>query len=157
MFKQMRRKDRELTKEAAMKILENGKFGVMALIGENGFPYGVPLHYVLIDGNVYFHSAAEGGHKTECFSHNSKASFTVIETKNAIKARSAIIFGKVEMTPEMKVTVLEKIVEKFVPRFAWKFAKPGIQSAQNGIIAYRLKPEHITAKWIDKPVKKSKE
>jgi hypothetical protein len=40
-----------------------------------------------------------------------------------------------------------------VPRFAWKFAKPGIQSAQNGIIAYRLKPEHITAKWIDKPAK----
>jgi len=157
MFKQMRRKDRELTHDAAMEILNKGKYGVMALDGVDGYPYGVPLHYALIDGNVYFHSAAAGGHKTECFAHNAKASFTVLETKNSIKARSAIIFGTVEMTPEMKVTVLEKMVEKFVPRFAWKFAKPGIQSAQNGIIAYRLKPEHITAKWIDKPAKKAKE
>lgn len=153
MFKEMRRKDRELTRDAAMEILNKGKYGVLAVAGTDGYPYGVPLHYVLIDGNICFHSAAAGGHKTECFSHNAKACFTVIETKNGIKARSTIIFGTVEMVPEMKVIVLEKLVEKFVPRFAWRFAKPGIQSAQNNFIAYRLKPEHITAKFIDRPKK----
>jgi nitroimidazol reductase NimA-like FMN-containing flavoprotein (pyridoxamine 5'-phosphate oxidase superfamily) len=153
MFKAMRRKDRELTRDAALEILNKGKYGVMALAGEDGYPYGVPLHYVLIDGDVYFHSAAEGGHKTECFTHNPKASFTVIETKNSIKARSAILFGTIEMVPDMRITVVEKLVEKFVPKFAWKMAKAGIQAAKDNLIAYRLKPEHITAKFIDRPKK----
>jgi hypothetical protein len=51
----------------------------------------------------------------------------------------------------MRVAVLEKMVEKFVPPFAWEQAKAGVPFAQNGIIAYRLKAEHRTAKWIDKP------
>ena len=151
MFKEMRRKDRELDSGAAMEILNNGKFGVMACVGEDGYPYAVPLHYVVIDGAVYFHSAAEGGHKTECFAHNPKASFTVIETEDGVKARSAIIFGTVEFVPDMRVAVLKKLVEKFVPPLAWEQAKAGAQSAQNGIVAYRLKTEHMTAKWIDKP------
>ncbi|MDR2485874.1 MAG: hypothetical protein LBD55_10820 [Treponema sp.] len=41
MFKEMRRKDRELTRDEATAILNKGKFGVMALAGENGCPYGV--------------------------------------------------------------------------------------------------------------------
>ncbi|MDR0637331.1 MAG: pyridoxamine 5'-phosphate oxidase family protein [Spirochaetaceae bacterium] len=153
MFKEMRRKDRELTRGDAMAILQKGKFGVMALAGSDGYPYGVPLHYALIDGDVYFHSSAEGGHKTECFDHNPKASFTVIETKNGVKARSAIIFEMVEMVPDMRITVLEKLIEKFVPKFVWKQVKAGVPPAQNAIIAYRLKAEHITAKFIDRPKK----
>jgi nitroimidazol reductase NimA-like FMN-containing flavoprotein (pyridoxamine 5'-phosphate oxidase superfamily) len=151
MFKEMRRKDRELPRETATEILNRGKYGVMAIVGENGYPYGVPLHYVVIDGDIYFHSAADGGHKTECFAYNPNASFTVIETKNSIKARSAIVFGTIEMMPDMKTAVLEKLVEKFVPKFAWKMAKSGIQARQGNIIAYRLKAEHITAKFIDRP------
>lgn len=151
MFKKMRRKDRELPREAAVEILNKGKFGVMALVGENGYPYGVPLHYVVIDGDLYFHSSADGGHKTECFAHNSKASFTVVETKNSIKARSAIAFGTIEIMTDKRIDVVEKLVEKFVPKFAWKMAKAGIQPAQDKLIAYRLKIEHITAKFIDKP------
>jgi nitroimidazol reductase NimA-like FMN-containing flavoprotein (pyridoxamine 5'-phosphate oxidase superfamily) len=151
MFKEMRRKDRELTRDEAMAILNKGKFGVMALAGQNGYPYGVPLHYVLIDGDIYFHSSAAGGHKTECFVRNAKASFTVIETENGIQARSAIIFGTVEMVPDMRVTVLEKLIEKFVPPFVWEQVKAGVPPAQNSIIAYRLKIERITAKFIDKP------
>jgi nitroimidazol reductase NimA-like FMN-containing flavoprotein (pyridoxamine 5'-phosphate oxidase superfamily) len=133
--------------------LKKGKFGVMALIDKDGYPYGVPLHYALIDGDVYFHSTAEGGHKTECFAYNPKASFTVVETKNGIKARSAIIFGTIEMLPDMRATVLEKLIEKFVPSFVWKQVKKAIPPAVNSIIAYRLKTEHITAKFIDRPKK----
>jgi nitroimidazol reductase NimA-like FMN-containing flavoprotein (pyridoxamine 5'-phosphate oxidase superfamily) len=151
MFKEMRRKDRELPRETATEILNRGRYGVMAVIGENGYPYGVPLHYVVIDSDIYFHSAAAGGHKTECFTHNPKASFTVVDTKNSIKARSAIVFGTIEMMPDMKSAVLEKLVEKFVPKFAWKMAKSGIKARQGNIIAYRLKAEHITAKFIDRP------
>jgi nitroimidazol reductase NimA-like FMN-containing flavoprotein (pyridoxamine 5'-phosphate oxidase superfamily) len=84
MFKAMRRKNRELTHDDAIEIFKKGKYGILALVGKNGYPYGVPLYYALIDDNVYFHSTAQGGHKTECFAYNPKASFTVIETKNGI-------------------------------------------------------------------------
>jgi nitroimidazol reductase NimA-like FMN-containing flavoprotein (pyridoxamine 5'-phosphate oxidase superfamily) len=151
MFKEMRRKDRELSSEVADEILAGGKYGVMAVVGENGYPYGVPLHYVVIDGNVYFHSTIEGGHKTECFAHNPKVSFTVIESEDGIKARSVIIFGTVEAVSDMRSAVLEKLIEKFVPPFAWEQAKAGVPYAQNGIMAYRLKAKHITAKFVDKP------
>jgi nitroimidazol reductase NimA-like FMN-containing flavoprotein (pyridoxamine 5'-phosphate oxidase superfamily) len=151
MFKEMRRKDRELPRETALDIINRGKYGIMSIAGENGYPYGVPLHYAVIDGDIYFHSAAAGGHKTECFAHNPKASFTVVDTKNSIKARSAIIFGTVEMTPDMRCAVLEKLIEKVVSRLFWKPAKSKIKVSQDKIIAYRLKAEHITAKFIDRP------
>jgi nitroimidazol reductase NimA-like FMN-containing flavoprotein (pyridoxamine 5'-phosphate oxidase superfamily) len=154
MFKEMRRKDRELSQENAIDIIKNGKYGVMALVGNDGYPYGVPFHYAFIDGDLYFHSSVEGGHKTECFNNNLKASFTIISTKNGIKARSAIVFGTIEILPDKKAYVLEKIVEKFVPKFARKKAKSGIQFAQNRVMAYRLKVENISGKFIDKPVKK---
>jgi hypothetical protein len=57
------------------------------------------------------------------------------------------------MLPNMRAAVLEKLVEKFVPSFAWKKAKKAIPSGADRIIAYRLKTEHITAKFIDKPKK----
>lgn len=136
-----------------MDILKNGKFGVMALAGDDGYPYGVPLHYVLIDGIPHFHGTAEGGYRRDCIANNPKASFTVIESKNGIKARSAIVFGKVEMIPDMRITVLEKMIEKVAPRFAWKKAKADIPAFENVVIAYRLKPERITAKAVDKPEK----
>ncbi|MDR0249376.1 MAG: pyridoxamine 5'-phosphate oxidase family protein [Oscillospiraceae bacterium] len=153
MFKAMRRKDRELPREAANEILNSGKYGVLSVVGEDGYPYGVPLHYVLIDGDAHFHSAAEGGHKTERFANKPKASFTVVETKNGIKARSAIVLGTIESLPDMRVAVLERLVEKFVPKFAWKPAKSGISTAQDAIIAYQLKTEQVTAKFIDRPKK----
>jgi nitroimidazol reductase NimA-like FMN-containing flavoprotein (pyridoxamine 5'-phosphate oxidase superfamily) len=149
--KKMRRKDRELTRETAFEILNNGKFGVMALVDENGYPYGVPLHYVVIDSDLYFHSTADGGHKSECFMHNPKASFTIIDTEDGIKARSAIVFGTIEIMPDMKFTVVEKLVEKFVPQPFWEPTKAGIKNRVEKIIAYRLKTEHITAKFIDRP------
>jgi nitroimidazol reductase NimA-like FMN-containing flavoprotein (pyridoxamine 5'-phosphate oxidase superfamily) len=151
--KEMRRKDRQLTEKDAKAILQKGKFGVLAVVGDNGYPYGVPLHYVMIDDEIYFHSAKEGGHKTECFANNPKASFTVIETKNAIKARSTVVFGTIEILPDMAETVLEKLLEKFVLKLFWKMAKKGIPSAKDKVMAYKLKIDHITAKFIDRPKK----
>lgn len=152
--KEMRRKDRELYATEAMEILQNGKFGVLSVMGDDGYPYGVPLHYVMIDDSLYFHSTAEGGYKISCLERNPKISFTVIETEDGIKCRSAIFFGVAAPMPKMRESVLEKLVEKFVPQMAWEQAKSGIPFAQNAICAYRLEIEHLTAKLIDKPAGK---
>lgn len=152
--KEMRRKDRELSIAEAKEILQNGKFGVLSVMGDDGYPYGVPLHYVMIDENLYFHSTVEGGYKIACLDRNPKISFTVIETKDGVKCKSAIFFGNAIPVSEMRETVLEKLVEKFVPQMAWEQAKSGIPFAKNAVCAYKLEIEHLTAKFIDKPADK---
>lgn len=71
----------------------NQKFGVLSLFGEEGYPYGVPIHYVMIDNSLFFHCSAENGHKMKAIKKNPKISFTVIETEDGVKAKSVIIFG----------------------------------------------------------------
>lgn len=152
--KEMRRKDRELSAAEAMGILQIGKFGVLSVMGNDGYPYGVPLHYVLINDSLYFHSTAEGGYKISCLERNPKISFTVIETEDGIKCKSAIFFGVTIPVHEMRKSVLEKLVEKLVPQIAWAQAKSGIPFAKNAICAYKLEIENLTAKFIDKPAGK---
>jgi nitroimidazol reductase NimA-like FMN-containing flavoprotein (pyridoxamine 5'-phosphate oxidase superfamily) len=151
MDREMRRKDRLLNESDTWEILNNGKYGVLAVIGENGYPYSVPLHYVLVDNSIYFHSTVEGGYREECLKKDNKVSFTVVETEDGVKARSAIVFGTAEPVPDSYEMVLEKIVEKFVPVFAWRQAKSGIPHAKENVMAYKVNIEQLTGKWIDKP------
>ena len=151
MFRAMRRKDRCLSEDEARNILKQGKFGVLSLIGEDGYPYGVPMHYVMEGDSLFVHCSAQGGHKTDAIDSDSRVCFTVVETEDGIKSRSAIFFGKAQQVTKGRKKVLEKMVEKFVPKFAWEQAKAGIPYAVDRIKAYELKIEHLTAKWIDKP------
>ncbi|MDR2493400.1 MAG: pyridoxamine 5'-phosphate oxidase family protein [Coriobacteriales bacterium] len=151
MVVEMRRKDRELSCEEAAEILANGKYGVLATVDESGLPYCVPLHYVVIDGDVWFHGTIEEGYKAACFAYNSKACFAVVDSEDGIKARSALVFGSVEAMPDMRAAALEGLVEKFVPPFAWEEAKAGIQYTYNDIMAYRLTCDVMTAKRVDRP------
>lgn len=150
-FREMRHQDRALNKETALEIVENGKFGVLSLASKNSYPYGVPIHYVMDSGYIYFHCSKADGHKVEILKENSKVSFTVIETEDGIKSRSTIIFGIALEVPDKKQFVLERLVEKFVPEVAWQQAKSGIPYALDNISAFQIKCEHISGKWIDKP------
>lgn len=60
MFKQMRRKEREIENIEAEEILKNGEYGVLSTVGENGYSYGVPLSYVYLNNSINFHCALEG-------------------------------------------------------------------------------------------------
>lgn len=82
---------------------------------------------------------------------NPKVSFTVFEPLEGARAQSAIIFGTASIVPDMREMVLGKIVEKYVPGFAWDQAKAGIPFAKDGINAYEVIVDQITGKWVDKP------
>lgn len=140
-----------LSKETIIVIMGNAKYGVLSLADKSGYPYGVPLHYVMDNGSILFHCSKAEGHKMELLKENLNVSFTIIETENGVKSRSVIIFGTVKEVPEKKQFVLEQLVEKFVPEVAWLQAKSGIHSAVDNIMAFQITWEHISGKWIDKP------
>ena len=76
MFREMKRKERQLSAELTEKILNKCTSGVLSVIGDDGYPYGVPVSYAYSDGKIFFHCAKEG-HKVDAIKNNPKVSFTV--------------------------------------------------------------------------------
>lgn len=116
MFREMRRIKQKLSAEESSLILERNTNGILAVHGDNGYPYTVPLSYVF-DGNcIYFHSA-KTGHKIDAVEKDPKASFCVIDKDMIVPEeyttyfKSVIVFGKVsEITDdEEKFQAIEKL------------------------------------------------
>ena len=78
MFREMRRKRQALSASEVAEILHRGISGVLALLGDEEYPYAVPLSYVYDEGKLYFHSATSG-HKIDAVGRSAKASFCVID------------------------------------------------------------------------------
>ena len=98
MFRPMRRFKQALSPEECRAVLERGTSGVLALSGDGGWPYAVPLSYVYADGKIYFHSA-KSGHKVDAIRSCPRASFCVIDQDHIVPEeyttyfRSVIAFG----------------------------------------------------------------
>ena len=80
MFREMRRSKQILSRETAEKILREGEFGVLALSGDDDYPYAVPINYAVEGNKIYFHSA-KIGHKLDAIRRNDKASFCVVDRR----------------------------------------------------------------------------
>ncbi len=101
-FRSMRRKRQLLPQEESIKILENATAGTLALLGDGGYPYSLPISYVYRDGSLFFHSALKG-HKVDAIRGCEKASFSVIE-RDDVKPRefttyfrSVVCFGRIHI------------------------------------------------------------
>lgn len=102
MFREMRRKKQQIPDNEAIAILENGKVGILAVNGDNGYPYTVPLNYMFYNGKIYFHGASEG-HKFDSIKNNPKVSFCVISQDKIIPEKyttayeSVVVFGNAKL------------------------------------------------------------
>ncbi len=112
MFRPMRRFKQQLSAEKCIDILKNEPRGVLAVLGDEGYPYAVPLNFVYDDGKLYFHCAKEG-HKLDAVKSCEKASFCVLdkgvkdESGRFYYFNSVICFGKIKILSEKK-DILEK-------------------------------------------------
>ena len=77
MFREMRRIRQQATEEECLEILKSAKRGVLAVHGDDDYPYTVPMDFVYEDGCLYFH-AAKSGHKLDAVRRNDKVSFCVL-------------------------------------------------------------------------------
>ncbi|WP_315122153.1 pyridoxamine 5'-phosphate oxidase family protein [uncultured Clostridium sp.] len=123
MFREVRRKDRSLEEKDAIEVLKNGEYGVLSMVGENDYGYGVPLSYVYLGNAIYFHCAREG-QKLDSIEKNNKVSFSVVgrtkllPEKFSTEYESTIIFGKAtEVNDEEKERALLAIIEKYSPEY----------------------------------------
>lgn len=155
MFREMRRKGNALTEEEAVEILRKNTNGVLAVIGDNGYPYAVPLSYVYSGNKIFFHCATEG-HKLDAIKNMEKVSFCVVEQDDIIPEdfntlyRSAIAFGKARIITDEKEKkhALDIILQKYSPEFLETGMKY-IEQEWNNCKAVEMKIEHLTGKAGD--------
>lgn len=101
-IRKMRRFRQQLTKSECDAILSKATSGTLALLGDEGYPYAVPMSYVYADGKLYFHSA-KNGHKVDAIRRCDKASFCVIAADDVHSSefttyfQSLIAFGKIQI------------------------------------------------------------
>lgn len=151
MFKEMRRKDRELTNDDAIKILKDNTYGVLSTISENGYPYGLPISYIFFNNSIYFHGAIKG-HKIDNILTNNKVSFCVVgqtcilPDKFSTNYESVIVFGKAtEVFDNEKNEALLEILNKYSADYIEQ-GKEYLKKAGDATKVIKISIEHISGK-----------
>lgn len=153
MFREMRRKKQILSMEDAEDILYRGTSGVLAVSGDDDYPYAVPLSYVYDGEKIYFHSAGSG-HKLDAISRNARVSFCVIDQDLIIPEeyttyfRSVIVFGTIHIMEDEaeKRKAIEKLALKYAPDDTAENREKTINREWKPLCMLELIPEHISGK-----------
>ena len=148
---EMRRMDRAITESDARSILEKGIYGILSTVGEDGYPYGVPINYVCKDDAIYFNCARDCGRKISNLRYSSKAGFTVVgdsevlKDKFAMNYESVIVNGTISEVIEEKETIFEKLLVKYSSDYMESGKKYMLAAGEKAAI-YKLTIEEISGK-----------
>ena len=151
-FREMRRKRQQLSDEESIRILKTATAGTLALLGDEDYPYAVPISFVYNDGRLYFHSALNG-HKIDAIRKHDKASFCVIEKdeihpeKYTTFFRSVIAFGRIHIVEDEaeKMEIIKLLGKRYNPNDEEGLTKE-IESGFSHMLAIRFDIEHLTGK-----------
>ncbi|MDR1947015.1 MAG: pyridoxamine 5'-phosphate oxidase family protein [Desulfovibrio sp.] len=154
----VRRRDREINREAVLDLLERGEYGVLALDDGSSWPYAVPLSYVLSDGVLYFH-CAQSGRKIGIMARNNRVCFTVVADVEPVYAGSfstyygcALVIGRVFPVGdrEEKKQALLLLAKKYFPEHTDKADEYAERSFESTAV-YRIVPELLSGKAKNRP------
>lgn len=155
MFRKLTRKNRQLSTEDCISLLKDEKRGVLSVLGDNNYPYGMPMNhwYNEDDGNIYFH-CGKTGHRLDALKKHNKVSFCIYDNgyrhdgEWALNVKSVIVFGKIEI-----IDRTDKIVD-ITTKFSYKFTqddeyiKKEIETSAHKTLLLKLTPEHICGKLV---------
>ena len=153
MFRKMRRFKQQLTTEECEKILRIGKRGVLALLGDEGYPYAVPLNFVYDSGCLYFHSAKEG-HKLDTLKACDKASFNILGEPLLSDDGWSYFFDRVTVFGRLRIVAdeadktdkLRLLGQKYFP--TQEMVESDIAKNADRCAVIELKTEHMTGKRV---------
>lgn len=153
MFREMRRHNQLLEKSVCEGILASAPRGVLAVLGDEGYPYAVPLNFVYDHGKIYFHGAVTG-HKIDAITACDKASFCVLDEGRRQDGdwwyhfNSVVAFGRIRRLTDKDAMMdaLHKLADKYFPEdydtegdIARSFAR---------VAVLELTVEHLTGKHV---------
>ncbi len=162
MFREMRRKKQELSQEESIAILYNRTSGVLAVSGDDDYPYAVPLSYVYDGEKLYFH-CAKSGHKLDAIKKNAKASFCIIEQDQVVPEKyttffkSVIAFGTIRILAEEQEirTAIGKLALKYDPDDTANRRENAINDDISSLCMLEMTIQHMTGKQCTELVAKN--
>lgn len=151
-FRSMRRKRQQLSEAESIGILQRATSGTLALLGDNGYPYAVPISYVYAEGKLYFHSALSG-HKVDAIRNCDKASFCVINKDDVQPEKyttyfcSVIAFGRIHIIEDHKekLETARMLGDRYNPNQEEALQKE-LEKGLSRMVMIRFDIEHLTGK-----------
>ena len=155
MFREIRRVKNQISVEDAKELLRKNKRGAFSVIGDEGYPYSVPInfYYDEAENRIYFHSAMSG-HKIDSIKANDKVCFTtwdegyLVEGDWAYYVSSCVVFGRAKLVEDRQKT------EEKVRQFAMKYyptaeeVEEEIRQDIRRVQLVEIEIEHISGKKI---------
>lgn len=154
MFREMRRKSQQITPEEFRRILTEEKRAVLSVLGDDGYPYGVPINFIYIpeDNSIYFHCAKEG-HKLDSMRRCDKVCLTVHDSGYrkddwSYYVNSVIVFGRASIIEDLnlKREKARAFGAKYIP--TKEELEDGIDDGLSRIHMIRISIEHMTGKLV---------
>ena len=156
MFRELARKKQKLSELECIEILKAEPRGVLSVLGENGYPYGMPMNHWFCEenGHLYFHSGMKG-HKVDAIRNHEKVSFCVYDQgfrrdgEWALNIKSVIVFGRIRVLDDQ-----EKAIE-IIRQLSYKYTSDAeyiereIRAAGTRTLCLELIPEHMTGKLVN--------
>ena len=153
MFRNVARVKQALSREECVELLKKEPRGVLSLLGDDGYPYGLPIDhwYNEEDGCLYFHSGPKG-HKIDAMKACDKASFCLYDEgfrkpgEWALNIKSVIVFGRIHIVEDHReaLELTRKLSYKYTLDEA--YIQEEIDKYGHEVLVFKLVPEHITGK-----------
>lgn len=155
MFRPIRRKNKEISIEEAKKVLTDARIGVLAVNGDDGYPYAIPVNYYFDEENqkIYFHGSRIG-HKVDALKKCDKVCFTVTgpevvkDEAWAPYVKSTVVFGRCHFIEDVSVADarLRQFAMKYYPNEA--LVEEEIATYGKAVQMYEIDIEHMSGKEL---------
>jgi len=154
MFREIRRKDRLVSQETGIECLKKFTYGVLSVIGDDDYPYGVPVNFAYVDNCIYIHCFLDG-HKVDAIKKHPKVCFTAVDDVEVMTDQistnytSVIVFGKAELNPppenKERQTAFAAIMAKYIPNDEERTLEYTRENEMNTNLI-KISIEHMTCK-----------
>lgn len=159
MFRKMRRAKQQVTDEECKRILAEEKRGAFSVIGDEGYPYVVPINFYYDESanRIYLHSA-KSGHKIDAIKTCDKVCFTTwnqgFKTENSweLNPTSVVVFGRARLLNNEDRAdwedALRRLAAKYYPTQEEVDAEMESQAA-HVVQMIAIDIEHMTGKLVN--------
>ena len=154
MFRKMRRFKQQINDDECIRVLKEQPRGVLSMLGDDGYPYGIPLDHWYSDGKLYYH-CAKAGHKIDAITAYDKVSYCVMDEgflqdgEWALNINSVVVFGRMHIVEdeEKKREICANLVRKFTDDEA--YLQEELVNAFPRVNCLELTIEHMTGKLVN--------
>ena len=154
MFRELTRKKQKLSDMECKEVLNQSVRGVLAVNGDGGYPYALPINYYFDEANnkIYLHSG-KVGHKIDALAKNDKVSFCVYDRGYhkdghwSFNIKSVVIFGRMHMVDDWSDELMVNFCKRFTDDMDYIYSE--IEKFRSNTAVLCLEIEHMTGKLVN--------